>query len=59
MSQEFVRPGTKSELSEYIKPNDLVLDVGGGDQPLSRANFVLDFMPWDFGQKRPQMLNNI
>lgn len=59
MSQEFVRPGTKSELSEYIKPNDLVLDVGGGDQPLSRANFVLDFMPWDFGQKRPQMLNDV
>lgn len=59
MSREFIRPGTNLELSGNIKPSDLVLDVGGGDQPLSRANFVLDFMPWDFGEKRPTMFKEI
>ena len=59
MDREFVRQGTKSELSENIKPDDLVLDVGGGDQPLSRANFVLDFMPWEIGGERSMMLREV
>jgi len=59
MGDQFVRQGTTSDLSKYIKPDDLVLDVGGGLQPLSRANFVLDFLPWEIGQKRSPKLGEI
>lgn len=41
-----IRQGTFDELPGRIKPTDLVLDVGGGIKPLSRANYVLDFLPW-------------
>lgn len=41
-----VQEGTFQELPGHIRPNDLVLDVGGGIRPLSRANYVLDFLAW-------------
>ncbi len=40
-------PGTFQELPARIQPNDSVLDVGGGIKPLNRANYVLDFLPWE------------
>jgi len=46
-----VTQGTIQELPEKIKGEDLVLDVGGGLNPLSRADYVLDFLPWEFGEK--------
>ncbi len=42
-----VQLGTFAELPEHIRPTDVVLDVGGGIRPLSRANYVLDFLAWD------------
>ena len=30
-----------------IKPNDLVLDIGGGGKPLKRANKVMDILPYE------------
>lgn len=47
MSSQPVRVGTFQELPNYIGPNDLVLDVGGGDCPLSRADYVIDIRSWD------------
>jgi len=44
-----VKVGNLNQLPQYIKEGDLVLDVGGGARPLSRANYILDFMPWSFG----------
>ncbi|MFO0773134.1 MAG: class I SAM-dependent methyltransferase [Nitrospiraceae bacterium] len=35
------------DLPRRIKDADLVLDVGGGIRPLSRANYVLDFLAYD------------
>lgn len=46
MEREIVRPARFEELPSLIKPSDLVLDVGGGIRPLSRANYVLDFLSW-------------
>lgn len=59
MDRELVRKGTNSELSEYIKPDDLVLDVGGGGQPLGRANFVLDYLPWGNEFRKAIKLNEM
>lgn len=42
-----VQEGTFDELPDRIQPGDLVLDVGGGIKPLSRANYVLDFLSWE------------
>ncbi|MSR24720.1 MAG: methyltransferase domain-containing protein [Nitrospiraceae bacterium] len=42
-----VRIGTFDELPKLIQPGHVVLDVGGGIKPLSRANYVLDFLAWD------------
>ncbi len=42
-----IRAATFNELPTLIKPDDLVLDVGGGIKPLSRADYVLDFLSWD------------
>jgi hypothetical protein len=39
--------GTLEEVPGNIDKNDLVLDVGGGLRPLSRANYVLDCLPWN------------
>ncbi len=47
VSYQKVRIGNLQEVPEYIKDNDLVLDVGGGDSPLSRANYVMDVRPWE------------
>lgn len=41
-----VRPAKFEELPALIKEGDIVLDVGGGIRPLSRANYVLDFLSW-------------
>jgi hypothetical protein len=38
--------GTFNEVPNHINPTDIVLDVGGGVAPLSRANYVIDFFPW-------------
>lgn len=46
-----VEIGTFDELPKRIKAEDIVLDVGGGCKPLSRANYVLDFLPWDNKQQ--------
>lgn len=48
---EKVRRGSFEELPDHIKDGHLVLDVGGGIKPLSRANYVLDFLRWE---DRPQ-----
>jgi len=42
-----VRIGTFDELPKLIQPGHVVLDVGGGIKPLSRADYVLDFLSWD------------
>lgn len=34
-----------------IQPNDLVLDIGGYFQPFERANWVLDFLPYESRKK--------
>lgn len=47
-----VRAATFDELPTLIRPGDLVLDVGGGIRPLSRADYMLDFLPW---QQRPKV----
>lgn len=41
-----VELGTFWDLPKHIRPTDLVLDVGGGIKPLSRADYVLDFLSW-------------
>ncbi|MBP8116765.1 MAG: methyltransferase domain-containing protein [Nitrospira sp.] len=46
MTENLVRAGTIDELPSHIRPTDIVLDVGGGSKPFSRANYVLDFQPW-------------
>lgn len=38
--------GNVREVLDSIKPTDRVLDVGGGMQPLSRADVVIDIMPY-------------
>jgi SAM-dependent methyltransferase len=35
------------EVSQRIRPADVVLDVGGWASPFNRANYVLDAMPWE------------
>src|SRR5256885_17243382 len=47
MQVKSVEIGTFEELPKRIRAEDIVLDVGGGCKPLSRANYVLDFLPWD------------
>ena len=54
-----VTKGTIRELPGKIQDNDLVLDVGGGLSPLSRADFVLDFLPWEFEGKQEPKLREI
>lgn len=39
--------GVFADLPSKIGEQDLVLDVGGGIRPLSRANYVLDFLGYD------------
>ncbi len=46
-----VRLGTFDELPTHIEPDNLVLDVGGGIKPLSRADYVIDFLSWE---QRPE-----
>ncbi len=46
-----VQIGRFEELPNRIRAEDIVLDVGGGCRPLSRADFVLDFLPWDNNQQ--------
>ncbi len=41
-----VELGTFLDLPKRIRPTDLVLDIGGGIRPLSRADYVLDFLSW-------------
>jgi len=54
-----VEVGTFNELPKYIKPDDLVLDVGGGMKPLSRANYVIDFLPWGHEQQLDPYLKDV
>jgi len=42
-----VRIATFDELPKLIQPGHMVLDVGGGIKPLSRADYVLDFLSWE------------
>lgn len=36
-----------------IKPKDLVLDIGGWAEVFNRANYVLDFQPYETRRKKP------
>jgi hypothetical protein len=36
-----------SKVLDLIGPNDVVLDIGGWAQPLLRANYVMDMMPFE------------
>jgi hypothetical protein len=42
-----IERGTFEQVPMHIKPDDLVLDVGGGLRPLNRADSVIDFLAWD------------
>jgi len=39
--------GDINKVLSKIKKNDLVLDIGGWTKPLARANYVLDFNPYE------------
>ncbi len=39
--------GNAQEILDAIRPEDRVLDVGGGVQPLARADVVLDITPYE------------
>jgi len=54
-----VKLGNVNELPLYINEGDLVLDVGGGVKPLSRANYILDFLPWSECINRKFLLDEI
>lgn len=36
-----------------IKPSDLVLDIGGWAEVFNRANYILDFQPYETRHKKP------
>lgn len=58
MSSGHVRLGRFEEVPDHIREQDLVLDVGGGESPLSRANYVLDIRPWSkLGTLNPALRN--
>lgn len=58
MPVDAMKIGTFDELPNYISPTDLVLDVGGGLAPLSRADYVIDFLPWHNDQQvKPYFLD--
>jgi methyltransferase family protein len=59
MSHGIVRPAQFEELPSLIKPTDVVLDVGGGIRPLSRADYVLDFLSWSERYTVQPWLNNV
>ncbi|MDX6587895.1 MAG: hypothetical protein QOI31_2368 [Solirubrobacterales bacterium] len=50
-------PTSKDRILAAVSENDLVLDVGGWAHPLSRADWVIDLMPYEtrglYGDKDP------
>jgi hypothetical protein len=40
-------PGNLSEVFRHIRETDLVVDIGGGAQPLRRADKIVDVIPYD------------
>ena len=54
-----VQAGTFVDLPSHIKPGDLVLDVGGGMKPLSRADYVIDFLPWGHEHQLDPYFKNV
>jgi hypothetical protein len=42
-----VLDSTRKRLLETLKPDDVVLDIGGWADPLPRADWVMDMMPYD------------
>jgi len=59
MSTTKIERGTFDQVPQHIKPGDLALDVGGGMKPLSRANYVIDFLPWGHVQQLDPYLKNV
>lgn len=55
MTENFVRAATLEEVSSLVRPTDIVLDVGGGSKPFSRADYVLDFQAWDYQREQGDM----
>ena len=41
-----MRKEIEKAIREMIKPNDLVLDLGGWHKPFNRADYVIDLMPY-------------
>jgi methyltransferase family protein len=53
-----VLPGNRTKILRELSDDDLVLDVGGWAHPLSRADWVLDLMPYEtrglYGESDPE-----
>ena len=59
MTQGRVGIGALEEVPSEIREGDIVLDVGGGLGPLSRANYVLDCLPWNSRAQLTPKFSNI
>ena len=51
-------PVNAQRILESLRPSDVVVDIGGWAQPLTRADFVVDLMPYEtrgiFGRVGPE-----
>ena len=46
-------PASRNRILGRLRPDDLVLDVGGGFSPFARADWVLDLLPYDERRAAP------